>query len=66
MNFGNYCSKGSWAAVRKRNAESDCSVGMTLPGMVWGEQLYHGLAAFAGDWAQWRSTRDELISAHLS
>lgn len=53
INFGNYCSKGIWAAVRRRNAGSNGSVGLPLSGMIWGKPLYHRLAAFAGDWARW-------------
>lgn len=25
---------------------------LPLSGMIWGKQLYHGLTAFAGDWAR--------------
>lgn len=67
INFGNYCSKGIWAADRRRNAVSDCSEGLPLPrDDLGGEQLYHKLIAFAGLSGRLRRAKDELISPHIS
>lgn len=52
INFGNYWCKGSQAAVMEGEMlEAIALQRLPLSGMIWGKQLYHGLAAFAGDWA---------------
>lgn len=52
INFGNYWCKGSRAAVMEGEMlEAIALRRLPLSGMTWGKQPYHGLAAFAGDWA---------------
>lgn len=43
---------------------------LPLSGMIWGKQPYHGLTAFAGDWARGEveenlKAEDKLIFPHL-
>lgn len=51
-----------WEFLQQRElgcSQKEKRCGAATPEMIWGEKMYHRLAAFAGDWAQWETEENQ-------